>query len=82
MNKRNPKPVVEQREFDKAWQVLTPASCVRIGHTDKELVKEHKAVDLPRWVSVFVSKNKKECDKWLDTNREYVVKLMTLYEVA
>ena len=78
MSKRNPKPVVEQREFDKAWQVLTPASCVRIGHTDKELVKEHKAVDLP----VFVSKNKKECDKWLDTNRQYVVKLMTLYEVA
>lgn len=72
----------EQREYDKAWQILIPASVVRLGITDKELVRQGKAVDLSKWVAVFVTPEHKNMKKWFDTNKQNVLKLMTLYEVA
>ena len=82
MKRRELKAEVIEREFDGAWQVITPASLVRLNETSRELVRKGEAVDLTRWITVFVGKNKKECDKWLDTNRGSVLRLSTPYEVA
>ena len=82
MKRRELKAEIVQREFDGAWQVITPASMVRLGETDRELVKQGKAVDLTRWVSVHVTNSQRQAKKWLDTNTGYVLRLSTPYEVA
>jgi hypothetical protein len=71
-----------KREYDNVWQIVVPASVVRLGITDKELVKQGKAVDLAKWITVFSGKSHKELTKWLDTNKQNVLKIMTLYEVS
>ena len=82
MKKRELKAEVIERSYDGSWQVVTPASLTRLNETNRELVKDGEAVDLTRWITVHVTNNQRDAKKWLDTNREYVVKLMTLYEVA
>lgn len=82
MKRRELKAEVIERKFDGAWQVVTPASLVRLNETSRELVRKGEAVDLTRWITVFVGKSKKECDKWLDTNKGSVLRLSTPYEVA
>ena len=61
MKRRELKAEVIEREFDGAWQVVTPASLVRLNETSRELVRKGEAVDLTRWITVFVGKSKKEC---------------------
>ena len=43
------------------WEVVAPVSSVRIGETDKELVKRKQAVDYLRLVTIFVGKSEQEC---------------------
>jgi hypothetical protein len=64
------------------WEVVAPVSSVRIGETSKELVKSKRAVDYLRLVTIFVGKNEKECERWLDRNRHILVKLGIPYEVG
>jgi len=73
---------ITQREFDGMWQLTAPASSVRIGETNRELVKLKRAVDYLRCITVFVGKNRKDCKMWLDTHREAMVKLGIPYEVG
>ena len=67
---------------DHRWMLCIPASSVRIGETDRELVKQKDCVDYLRHVALFIGKSRWECKKWLDSNREAVVKLGIPYEVA
>ena len=55
MKRRELKAEIVEREFDGKWQVLTPASMVRLGETSRELVKQGEAVDLTKWVTVHVT---------------------------
>jgi hypothetical protein len=55
---------------------------VRLGETDRELVKQGEAVDLTRWVAVHVTNSQRQAKKWLDSNTGYVLRLSTPYEVA
>jgi len=64
------------------WEVVAPVSSVRIGETDKELVKRKQAVDYLRLVTIFVGKSEQECKRWLDRNRHILVKLGIPYEVG
>lgn len=82
MKKRELKTEIVERKFDGKWQVLTPASMVRLGQTSRELVKLGEAVDLTRWVTVHVTNSERQAKKWLDTNAGYVLRLSTPYEVA
>jgi hypothetical protein len=82
MKRRELKAEIVQREFDGAWQIITPASMVRLGETDRELVKQGEAVDLTRWVAVHVTNSQRQAKKWLDSNTGYVLRLSTPYEVA
>lgn len=77
------KPTIEvwQRK-DGSWIVNAPVSSVRIGETDRELVKKKDCVDYLLDISVFVGRNENDCKKWLDKNRQVLVKLGTPYEVA
>lgn len=70
-----------QRSYDDMWEVVIPASLVRLGETDRDFVRQKRAVDQARWVTVFVSKNHKDAKKWVDTNQSDMLKLSTLYEV-
>jgi len=82
MKRRELETDIYSRKYDDRWVLLSPASLVRLGETSRELVKNRKAVDLTRWVTLFIGKSKKECEIWLDNNRDYVLKLSTPYEVA
>ena len=77
------KPTIEvwQRK-DGSWIVNAPVSSVRIGETDRELVKKKDCVDYLLDISVFVGKSENDCKKWHDKNRQVLVKLGTPYEVA
>ena len=63
-------------------EVVAPVSSVRIGETERNLVKSKDCIDYPKWSAIFVGKNYDECKKWLDEYREDVVKLCTPYEVS
>lgn len=67
---------------DYKWMLCVPASSVRIGETDRELVKKKDCVDYLRHVVLFVGKSRWECKMWLDTHRKTVLRLGTPYEVA
>jgi len=67
---------------DGSWVVNAPISSVRIGETDREQVKKKNCVDYLLDISVFVGKSENDCKKWVDNNRQALVKLGTLYEVA
>lgn len=82
MKRRELKAEISERKFDGKWQVLTPASMVRLGETDRELVKQGEAIDLTRWVTVYVTNSQRQAKKWLDSNTGYVLRLSTPYEVA
>jgi len=64
------------------WEVLVPASSVRLGETSRELVKSKDCVDYLRLVTTYVGKTEKECKKWLDANEKNVVRIGIPYEVA
>jgi len=64
------------------YEVVAPVSSVRIGETERKLVKSKDCVDYPKWVTLFVSKDVKECKKWLAKYRTAVLKLCTPYEVS
>ena len=48
--------------------------------TNQQLIKD--CVDYLLDISVFVGKSENDCKKWLDKNRQVLVKLGTPYEVA
>ena len=64
------------------WEVVAPVSSVRIGETNRELVKRKQRVDYLRLVTVYVGKNRDDCKKWLDLNQPRLVKLGIPYEVG
>jgi len=67
---------------DHKWMLCVPASSVRIGETDRELVKQKECVDYLRHIALFIGKSRWECKMWLDANRKAVLRLGTPYEVA
>ena len=67
---------------DHRWMLCVPMSSVRIGETDRELVKSKDCVDYLRHVVLFVGKSRWVCKKWLDTNKQGVLKLGIPYEVS
>ena len=67
---------------DHRWMLCVPMSSVRIGETDRELVKSKDCVDYLRHAVLFVGKSRWECKKWLDTNKQVVLKLGIPYEVS
>ena len=72
--------IVERADY--RWMLCVPVSSVRIGETDRELVKKKDCVDYLRHVAIFIGKSRFDCKKWLDEHQNVVVKLGTLYEVA
>lgn len=64
------------------WEVVAPVSSVRIGETNRELVKRNQRLDYLRLVTVYVGKNKEDCKKWLDVNKPRLLKLGIPYEVG
>ena len=72
--------IVERADY--RWMLCVPVSSVRIGETDRELVKKKDCVDYLRHVAIFIGKSRFDCKKWLDEHEKVVVKLGTLYEVA
>lgn len=67
---------------DHRWMLCVPASSVRIGETDRELVKQKDCVDYLRHIVLFVGKSRWECKKWLDKNHQAVVRLGIPYEIS
>lgn len=67
---------------DHKWALLVPASSVRMGETSRELVKSKECVDYLRHVMLFVGKSRYDCKKWLDTNKQAVLRLGIPYEVS
>jgi len=72
--------IVERQDY--RWMLCVPVSSVRIGETDRNLVKKKVNVDYLRHVAIFIGKSRFDCKKWLDEHEKIVVKLGTLYEVA
>ena len=72
--------IVERADY--RWMLCVPVSSVRIGETDRELVKKKNCIDYLRHVAIFIGKSRFDCKKWLDEHEKVVVKLGTLYEVA
>ena len=70
------------REAIDRWMLCVPASSVRIGETDRELVKKKDCVDYLRHVALFVGKSRWDCKMWLDKNKQAVLKLGIPYEVS
>jgi len=64
------------------YEVIAPVSSVRIGETKKESVRNKSCVDYPKWCTIFVSKDRKECKKWLDRYGKGLVRLCIPYEVS
>ena len=71
-----------QREHDGSWQVVAKLSSVRIGETDRDNVKTKNQTDHMKWIVVFVSKNEKDCKKWVDEHWDYLVRMGIPYEVS
>lgn len=67
------------REYDDKYELLVPMSLVRLGFTDKELVKAKKAVDLKQWTTAFVG-TKNQCMAHIVKNLSALLKINTLYE--
>ena len=72
--------IIERADYK--WMLCVPASSVRIGETDRELVKSGDCVDYLRHIVLFLGKSRWECKKWLDANRKAVLRLGTPYEVS
>ena len=72
--------IVERSDY--RWMLCIPVSSVRIGETDRNLVKKKVNVDYLRHVAIFIGKSRWECKKWLDEHEKTVLKIGTLYEVA
>ena len=51
---------IVKRKYDEKYELLVPMSLVRLGFTDKELVKAREAVDLKQWTTAFVG-TKNQC---------------------
>lgn len=66
---------------DGRHEVVAAVSSVRIGETERKLVKSKHCVDYPRWVALYVGRTEKECVKWLDKHKTLVLKMCTPYEV-
>jgi|TARA_B100001063_G_C16676890_1_gene509537 hypothetical protein len=66
---------------DGRHEVIAAVSSVRIGETERELVKSKHCVDYPRWVALYVGRTEKECVRWLDKHKTLVLKLCIPYEV-
>lgn len=82
MKRRQAQTDIKLREYDNMWQVLCNASTVRLGLTNRELVKSGEAVDLTQWITVHVTNSKQNAKKWLDMHDGSVLRLSTPYEVA
>ena len=67
---------------DGRWMLCVPASSVRIGETNRELVKKKDCVDYLQHVALFVGKSRWDCKMWLDKNKQSVLKLGIPYEVS
>lgn len=72
--------IVERPDYK--WALCVPVSSVRIGETDRELVKTKDCVDYLRHVVLFVGKSRYECKKWLDDHKQVVLRLGIPYEVS
>jgi len=70
---------IEKRDYDGKYSLLVNMSLVRLGETDKELVKSGVAVDLRRWVTAHVG-TEQSCKTYLDKNMTYLTKMNTTYE--
>jgi len=70
---------IVKREYDGAYELIVPMSMVRLGFTDRELVKAKKAVDLKQWATAFVG-TKNQCMAHLVRNLALLTKMNTLYE--
>ena len=64
------------------WEVLVPASSVRLGETSREQIKSKDCVDYLRLITAYVGKTEKDCKKWLDANEKNVVRIGIPYEVS
>ena len=82
MKKRETKPEVVQRPYDKLWLVNARVSSARIGLTNKKRVKNGTAVDLLTWATIHVTNSEREAKKWLDINKDKVILLGIPYEVS
>lgn len=72
--------IVERSDYQ--WMLCVPVSSVRIGETNRDLVKKKVSIDYLRHVPIFIGKSRWECKKWLDEHEKTVLKIGTLYEVA
>jgi len=72
--------IVERSDYQ--WMLCVPVSSVRIGETNRDLVKKKVNIDYLRHVPIFIGKSRWECKKWLDEHEKTVLKIGTLYEVA
>lgn len=70
---------IVKRTHDKTYELIVPMSLVRLGLTDKELVRQKEAVDLRHWVTAFVG-TKNQCTSYLVRNLQALTKMSTLYE--
>jgi hypothetical protein len=70
---------IVKREYDEKYELLVPMSLVRLGFTDKELVKAREAVDLKQWTTAFVG-TKNQCMAHIVRNLSTLLKMNTLYE--
>ena len=73
---------IVRRDYDNRWTVNTPASSVRIGETNRDMVKKKDCVDYLRLVTIYIGKSENECRLWVDRHKQALVKLRTPYEVA
>ena len=73
---------IVRRDYDDRWTVNTPASSVRIGETNRDMVKKKDCVDYLRLVTIYIGKSENECRLWVDRHKQVLVKLRTPYEVA
>ena len=73
---------IVRRDYDDRWTVNTPASSVRIGETNRDMVKKKDCVDYLRLVTIYIGKSENECRLWVDRHKQALVKLRTPYEVA
>ena len=70
---------IVKRDYDETYELIVPMSMVRLGFTDKELVKAKKAVDLKQWTTAFVGK-RNSCYAYVVRNLAMLIKMNTLYE--
>ncbi len=63
-------------------EVIAPVSSVRIGETNKGRVRSRDCVDYPKWVALYVGKDRKDCKEWLDKWRTPVLKMCIPYEIS